>query len=475
MTARLGGHCPPAEIRVCQDNSCRRAGSNRVLFEIEELAKAFGQCKVRPAGCLDNCDHAPNAVVIRGRKEVLCSHIKDLRKSAAVVQQATGRAPNLFDPVLTKRLTGQRLNDARRGRQGKQAESEAVMAGPPVSSSSSTQARKSRSRAPDAHKQLAELASEVAKKAGGRRGTKRKADSEEIDTSQPRMDKHAKWRLEGFTKVSKHSAIFHFSSTDENRSTPNLGSGRRRHKTWHTKLLAKVGANCEGPSPWIERDYTPISSWKDWEQGKCDILIKIYKKGLATQWLHKKKPGCEILLSQPLKTLDVPSFVPDLGETTLKSPASVLLVLAGTGIVVASQVLQHADRVTSFEPTPVMRSSVSLIYSCRRDDVLLIKDLMEWSAAGKLQRCTLTHTKPEAGMVPPFPGVEDADLSALASLPNARVVPSRISQELLANELRLSRRPCRIVVSGPAPFNAAVKQILSQIGVHPETITVLRA
>merc|ERR1712187_322751 len=108
------------------------------------------------------------------------------------------------------------------------------------------------------------------------------------------------------------------------------------------------------------------------------------------------------------KPLAVPSLVPDLGEAAFKSPASVLLVLAGTGIVAASQVLQHADRATSFEPTPAMTSPISLIYSCRRDDVLMVKDLVAWCSAGKLERCTLTLTDPHAGMVPPFPDIEDA-------------------------------------------------------------------
>lgn len=74
-----------------------------------------------------------------------------------------------------------------------------------------------------------------------------------------------------------------------------------------------VGRNEEGPLPWIERDYTPISTAKEWEQGRCrhcdacaciqvhshihtyayvymhgrvDILIKIYNDGAATSWLH---------------------------------------------------------------------------------------------------------------------------------------------------------------------------------------------
>ena len=33
--------------------------------------------------------------------------------------------------------------------------------------------------------------------------------------------------------------------------------------------------NEEGPLPWVERDYTPISTAHEWEQGRCDILIKV--------------------------------------------------------------------------------------------------------------------------------------------------------------------------------------------------------
>ena len=53
-------------------------------------------------------------------------------------------------------------------------------------------------------------------------------------------------------------------------------------------MLAEVGANAEGPLPWVERDYTPISTWAEWEKGKCDILIKVYPDGAATSWLHKQ-------------------------------------------------------------------------------------------------------------------------------------------------------------------------------------------
>ena len=90
--------------------------------------------------------------------------------------------------------------------------------------------------------------------------------------------------------------------------------------SWHTTLLAEVGQNGEGPLPWVERDYTPISTWSEWERapcrgcptnglrrpcradalgppvgagGSCDILIKVYPDGKATSWLHSQPPGSQ--------------------------------------------------------------------------------------------------------------------------------------------------------------------------------------
>eukprot|EP00418_Pyrodinium_bahamense_P072109 CAMPEP_0179099894 /NCGR_PEP_ID=MMETSP0796-20121207/46105_1 /TAXON_ID=73915 /ORGANISM="Pyrodinium bahamense, Strain pbaha01" /LENGTH=533 /DNA_ID=CAMNT_0020797699 /DNA_START=58 /DNA_END=1659 /DNA_ORIENTATION=+ len=529
LRSTFGGYAPPVEILVCQAGACRSAGSEAVLLEIEELAKGLGRCNVQPSGCLGACDQAPNAIIIRQRRELLCTHIRDAERSAAVVQQATGKAPNLDDPVVL-----QRLDNARKMRIRKQAREEnkwnAALAGlaDQVLSASGNQRLElqlehselltcagSWERALDILTEVEsvmpgniEVLMERAKVLGklglveeidtiqqqvARRLTdtdncrleiqvtsflaKCKASKTVTDASQRPIENYARWHLEGITKVSKHSAIYHFTSKDKARGTPNpRGRGRTVwHKTWHTTLLAHVGANDEGPLPWIERDYTPISSAKEWEQGRCDILIKIYSTGRATSWLHKQQIGSDILLSQPKKTLDVPSLVPDLREAAFK-PASVLLVLAGTGIVAAPQVLQHLDPVVALGvPTQVLKVPISLIYSCRKDDALMTTELLGWCRANKLQRCSLALTEPQAGVVLPFPDVNDAGLDELASLANVSVEVARVSPELLERDLQTLPSPCRIVVSGPVPFNSAVKDALTQIGVGSEAVTILSA
>ena len=95
-----------------------------------------------------------------------------------------------------------------------------------------------------------------------------------------RIRDYARWELVGVTPVSRHSAVYHFRTDDGARGTPiRTGRGGRTvwSKTWHTTLLAEVGEeqNTEGPLPWIERDYTPISTAHEWVNGTCDILIKI--------------------------------------------------------------------------------------------------------------------------------------------------------------------------------------------------------
>ena len=107
------------------------------------------------------------------------------------------------------------------------------------------------------------------------------------------------------------------------------GSGRLPSPvTWHVTLLAEVGPNGEGPLPWVERDYTPVSTALEWERGRCELLVKVYPDGAASSWLHRAAvPGLRVRLSKPEKTLHVPGLV---AEARGFRPASVLLLLAGS-------------------------------------------------------------------------------------------------------------------------------------------------
>ena len=322
---------------------------------------------------------------------------------------------------------------------------------------------------------------------------------ERVNSTSLRVQDYARWRLRDVSPVSKHSAIYHFRTDDAARGTPiRKGRGGRTvwSRTWHTTLLAEVGeaSNKEGPLPWIERDYTPISTAHDWEQGRCDILIKLYLEpaGLATEWLHRISSGVgeaaaegdgakgndvSVWLSRPMKTLPVPSL--SLDEKYLnRKHASVLLVVAGTGVVAVPQVLHHANPATCFGGRPPINQPISVIYSCRTDDALLIPELASWCREGALTRCSVLLTAPQPARAP-FPEAADVDVAAaFADVDNAEFhVNARLSPETLQAELSLLKPPLRVVVSGPESFNGACKSMLKRIdeNLGAEAVTILSA
>ena len=102
-----------------------------------------------------------------------------------------------------------------------------------------------------------------------------------------------------------------------------------------------------------------------------------------------------------------------------------------------------------------------------------------------VRRATLLLTgqgsPPEACPFPDVDGFPDsvsnteAELEKLRSLPNARVLPTRLTPELVAEAMAQMPRPCRVVVSGPSGFNNAARGMLLSAGVTDDSITVLEA
>lgn len=283
-----------------------------------------------------------------------------------------------------------------------------------------------------------------------------------------------------------------------------------------TRRGAAQESNREGPLPWVERDYTPISTAQEWAAGQVDLLVKIYPSGAATSWLHRvsSRPAAggrggggddsggsggggddcgqpialKVWLSRPMKTLDVPSLSTDETQVNRRPDAGVLLLLAGTGVVAAPQVLHHTDAATCFGRQPPLRRKVRVVYCCRSDDVLLLPELAGWCREKALESCVVfvTDAAPSAAESspppppPPFPDGPDTDVAAaFAGLDNAAVVAGRLSLERLSAELGCIEspvgKPRRVVVSGPAGFNKATKQMLDQCGVESEAVTILEA
>lgn len=449
------------KIFVCQAGTCRRHGGESVLTEIEELASLVGNCAVEETGCLGLCSQAPAVVVRKDRwsKERAHLRINSFEASVKVVESASDQKIPLEDCAVQKRFQGLREERARQYA---------------VSVAHWNTALRGMAQ------QLATKPSLFAEykclltKAG--------FDPVDMKVKIPHeIENYSQWRLEEVLPASQHSALYRFVSQDPKRGTPHIrGRGRAPElKTWHTTMLAEVGPNSEGPLPWIERDYTPASSASEWERGRCDILIKIYANGKATSWINKLAPPCMVWLSKPHKTLHVPTLVSD---GTSFSPASVLLLLGGTGVVALPQILHHQNPVHDLGLSTHKRDRllvpIHVFLSCRIDDILFLPQIAKYcqssTATSGVQEFTLFLTN-ENSDVPLFPETAgDNPGFVLYGISNARIIYSRITLDMISDALERMPKPCRIVVSGPDGFNKTARDMLTNV-VDTDHITVLSA
>ena len=120
---------------------------------------------------------------------------------------------------------------------------------------------------------------------------------------------------------------------------------------------------------------------------------------------------------------------------------------------------------------------MSVVYSCRADDALLVPELASWCREGSIARCTVLLTAAQASKAP-FPDVADVDVAtAFAELNNTVCTSAHLSPDMLRAELSLLAKPLRVVVSGPESFNGACKAMLKQIDddLGAEAVTILSA
>lgn len=270
--------------------------------------------------------------------------------------------------------------------------------------------------------------------------------------------------------------------------------------TWHVTMLGELGQNTEGPLPWIERDYTPISSAREWELGRCEILIKIYNDGKLTSWLKRERMMAQsenkpkVWLSKPLRTLSVPSLIPEDDDGF--RPRSILLILAGTGIVALPQILAHRNPYQMLGiATPKYKQlgvPIDLVFSCREDDILLLPQIKGYCEEGMesssnyrgLRSCTILISKAKQVSneeVPFGKGGTVAEtgtttLSDLKSLANVTLMHgTRLSKSIVSNAIDKMTQPCRVVVSGPDQYNKAAREYLGGCGFDMDCVTILSA
>ena len=466
----------PNEIHVCMARTCGARGSEAVLAEIEELVSAVGSdCVVHPSGCLGNCSRGPAVRTVSApqcdpsdpnppRQLMYHVEINSFEASASVVALATGKKPALDSPDQAQRFAALRLARARQA-------ARAIFHWNTALNGLAEEAAAQPALRPEYE--------ELLHTAGFPSG---------LPASAPETapSAYVEWSLESVVPASKHSALYRFVTRDKARGTPHpRGRGKRPEpSTWHTTMLALVGPNAEGPLPWVERDYTPISSAKEWEQGRAEVLVKIYARGAATSWLLRTAPKT-VWLSKPVRTLSVPGLVTAEGGGEGFRPGSVLLLLAGTGVVALPQIIHHRDPLYKLGmPTPPWRQlkvPIDAVLSFREDDVLCVPQIAAYcrdSALDEgrgLRNCTLLVTAKNTES-PPFPGASGGDMAEaekeLHGLENVCILRSRLNATVVSHAVARMPQPCRVVVSGPGGFNSSARELLSRF-LDAENITVL--
>ena len=209
------------------------------------------------------------------------------------------------------------------------------------------------------------------------------------------------------------------------------------------------------------------------------------------------QPETKVWLSKPVKTLSVPYLSPNDDDGF--RPASVLLLLAGTGIVVAPQVLHHREPIRKLGiSTPRSKQfscPIDLIHSCREDDILLLPQIRDYCLEGLrphprfrgLRNYTLLLTDHKTGNVtpsssPPYQGdfstdMENDTAKILKDLPNNATVKfqQRLDEQLVADAIGRLKEPYRVIVSGPDSYNNAAREYLEISGVDSTWVTILSA
>ncbi|KAI5149228.1 cytochrome-b5 reductase [Enteropsectra breve] len=105
------------------------------------------------------------------------------------------------------------------------------------------------------------------------------------------------------------------------------------------------------------RPYTPIRTFSN----GFELLIKIYKDGVMTQWLSRKKVGDTILINAYITTK------PFLNNEHV----NILMVAGGTGITPMYQILQHA-----FSCNKNISKFTLLNFNKTENDILLKEELI---------------------------------------------------------------------------------------------------
>jgi len=120
------------------------------------------------------------------------------------------------------------------------------------------------------------------------------------------------------------------------------------------------------PSLQIERAYTPIGMLSRTEPTILDFVVKRYADGEMSRFLHRLRPGAQVAIRGPVPTWTLPAG---------KIPDEVVLIVGGTGVTTAHQLLTNVlDAPSLAQRTP---PRFRVLYAAQTPDSLqLVPELL---------------------------------------------------------------------------------------------------
>jgi ferredoxin-NADP reductase len=483
---------PPSHLHVCTSGSCWQRGAHSTLVELEELANVVGGgVTVEKAACFGRCNRGPNVEIEwDDGSNVMLSGLKTVQDNVGAMKRATGRKVDT-DPRLLSRLRALRTVSSHEScLTDVQMELEVLECSPSKLGSRSSLAKLDKllelvdgviAQCGEAHPLV--LARTVRRKVAALRAGRPVSPSTADALDEDPEFRIACWRIESIDPCSQHSAIFRLSSQDPARGTV-LSKGCEP-RIWHVALHVERdgqwgrgdadGGGCGEAVDRVLREYTPISTDVAWEGGtdrsECSLLVKVYPTGCATQWLRARAVGDCVWLSPPRTTLLLPTLTPDASDAPSDLAfESVVLLAGGTGIAPLWQVMRSA----MCGETRLAALPVTLVYSCRANDVLLAQPISEYIAGRTGSKAIFAVTE-EASGSSAYPHVASPSLADMRGRFHAiTFAEGRVSESLL-REVLVEHRAPRVVVSGPEGFMDHVGTMLRQVGVSRGAIVCLKA
>jgi len=250
------------------------------------------------------------------------------------------------------------------------------------------------------------------------------------------------WVVNEITVAGESSFIFRLSAV----TVPGQWVRAADPSSWHVSL--------RGPrSKEVEREYTPLSSAREWTEGRIVLLIKVYQTGALTSRLGETQIGERWWMSDPHTTVDVPrQILPAAGRGL-----GIALFAGGTGVAPCWQLVQSARAMFGGRLEAAVRTSILCSYSTF-SQALLAPDFEELSRSSNGQVAvgfTVTQSTAPLGWM------------------KGRVTLAVVDAVL--QKAGGDREALRCVVSGPEGFNATVSAFLKEAGVPPAHVVVLDA